>query len=204
MRVRLPMPGFAVPALILLLAAGCAERPAAREAFRVGVATFSHETCTFCPGETGIAEWEYYGPPLEGDEVLRADSYIRGFVDRAREYGGVELVGVSSPRDAKGGSSGSWITREAFDKYADGIAEGLRMAAPLDGVYLSLHGAMAVTGVPKPEAELARRVRRAVGDVPIVVTLDLHANEDHELAEAADAVLIIKYYPHYDTYEQGE
>jgi microcystin degradation protein MlrC len=193
-----------IPIIWMMLAAGCADRPAAGKSFRVGVATFSHETCTFCPGETGIAEWEYYGPPLEGEDVLRADSYVRGFVARAREYGGVELVGVSSPRDAKGGSSGSWITREAFDKYADGIAEGMKRAGPLDGVYLSLHGAMAVTGVPKPEAELVRRVRRAVGQIPIVVTLDLHANEDHELAEAADAVFIIKYYPHYDTYEQGE
>jgi len=42
--------------------------------FKIGVATFSHETCTFCPNPTGIAEWEYYGPPMQGDEVLRADS----------------------------------------------------------------------------------------------------------------------------------
>jgi len=71
-------------------------------------------------------------------------------------------------------------------------------------VYLALHGAMAVTGVPKPEAELVRRVRQAVGQIPIFVTLDLHANEDHELPEAANAVFIIKRYPHYDSYEQGE
>jgi microcystin degradation protein MlrC len=63
---------------------------------------------------------------------------------------------------------------------------------------------MAVTGIPKPEAELVRRVRNAVGDIPIVVTLDLHANEDHELSDAADAVFITKRYPHYDTYLQGE
>jgi len=63
---------------------------------------------------------------------------------------------------------------------------------------------MAVTGIPKPEAELVRRVRNVVGDIPIVVTLDLHANEDHELSDAADAVFITKRYPHYDTYLQGE
>jgi microcystin degradation protein MlrC len=189
---------------LLILAVSCAHPPASNAPIRIGVATFSHETCTFCPEPTGIAEWEYYGPPMTGDEVLDAGDYIRGFVDRSREYGGVELVGVYSPRDAKGGSSGSWITTEAFNKYADGIAEGMKNAGRLDGVYLSLHGAMAVTDVPKPEAELVRRVRQAVGQIPIMVTLDLHANEDHELSDAADAVFIIKRYPHYDSYEQGE
>jgi microcystin degradation protein MlrC len=171
---------------------------------RIGIATFSHETCTFCPSPTGIAEWEYYGPPIRGEAVLKADSYIAGFAAAAAEYDNVELVGILSPRDAKGGSSGSWITREAFDKYSNGIAEDLTQAGRLDGVYLSLHGAMAVTGIPKPEAELVRRVRKAVGNIPIFVTLDLHANEDQELSDAADAVFIIKRYPHYDSSLQGE
>ncbi len=74
---------------------------------RIGVAGFLHETCTFCPNETGIAEWEYYGSPRIGDEVLSSGSYIGGFVDRCKELGGVELVGIYSPRGAKGGSSGS-------------------------------------------------------------------------------------------------
>lgn len=177
---------------------------AAGKAIRIGIATFSHETCTFCPDPTGIAEWEYYGPPVRGDQVLGQGGYIRGFVDAAREYDNVELTGILSPRDARGGSSGSWLTLEAFDKYSNGIAKDLQETGPYDGVFLALHGAMAVTGVPKPEAEIVRRVRKAVGDIPIFVTLDLHANEDHELAEAADAVFIIKRYPHYDSALQGE
>jgi microcystin degradation protein MlrC len=191
-------------ALLLPLMQACTQQTAAKPPMRIGVATFSHETCTFCPEPTGVPEWEYYGPPIAGDEVLKADEYIQGFADRCREYQGVELVGVYSPRDAKGGSSGSWITKEAFDKYSNGIAEGMKNAGRLDGVYLALHGAMAVTGIPKPEAELVRRIRQAVGRIPIMVTLDLHANEDQELSEAADAVFIIKRYPHYDSYEQGE
>jgi len=171
---------------------------------RIGVAAFSHETCTFCPQPTGIEAFEFYGPPLQGDEVLNAGSYIRGFVDRAREYSGVKPVGIYAPRGARGGSSGSWITREAFDKYTKGITDGLSQAGRLDGVFLSLHGAMAVTGIPKPEAEMVRRIRRATGDIPIFVTLDLHANEDHELSDVADAVFITKRYPHYDARLQGE
>ena len=171
---------------------------------RIGVAAFSHETCTFCPQPTGIEAFEYYGPPLQGEDVLSAGSYIEGFVDRSREYAGVEPIGIYAPRNARGGSSGSWITREAFDKYTRGITEGLRQAGHIDGVFLSLHGAMAVTGIPKPEAEIVRRIRQAVGEIPVFITLDLHANEDHELSETADAVFIVKRYPHYDARLQGE
>jgi len=63
---------------------------------------------------------------------------------------------------------------------------------------------MAVTGIPRPEAELARRVRKVVGNIPIMVTLDLHANEDIELANAVDGVFILKTYPHLDSHETGE
>ena len=178
--------------------------PTGARKVRIAVATFSHETCTFCPEPTGIPEWEYYGPPVRGPEVLKERGYIAGFVAAAAEYDGVELVGILSPRDSKGGSSGSWVTREAFEKYAGGIVDDIRQQGPVDGVYLALHGAMAVTGVPKPEAELVRRVRAAVGKIPIYVTLDLHANEDSELTDAADAVFIIKRYPHYDEALQGE
>ncbi len=152
---------FALGSGIVLCAAAQAQTPAAaaKSPVRIGVATFSHETCTFCPSPTGVAEWEYYGPPMKGDEVLRSGGYIRGFVDAAREYDGVQLIGIYSPRDAKGGSSGSWVTKEAFDKYSKGMAEDMKRAGQLDGIYLALHGAMAVTGVPRPEAELVRRLR---------------------------------------------
>lgn len=174
------------------------------EKLRIGVASFAHETCTFCPTPTGIEEFEFYGPPYEGNEVLDASNYVRGFVNQGNEYKDLELVGLTSPRRSKGGSSGSWITQEAFDKYTRLIAEDIEAQGPLDGIYLSLHGAMAVTGIPKPESEIVRRIREVVGDTPIMVTLDLHANVDHELSDAADAVFIVKRYPHYDSFLQGE
>jgi len=171
---------------------------------RIGVASFAHETCTFCPTPTGIEEFEFYGPPYEGKEVFEASNYVRGFVNQAREHKELELVGLSSPRRSKGGSSGSWITEEAFDKYTHLIIKDIEEQEPLDGIYLSLHGAMAVTDIPKPESEIVRRIRKVVGDIPIMVTLDLHGNVDHELSDAADAVFIVKRYPHYDSFLQGE
>ncbi len=190
--------------LLVTILTGCNSVDQSKDKIRIAVASFSHETCTFCPNPTGIAEWEYYGPPQRGSEVLTSGEYIRGFVSRCNEYGGTELIGIYSPRGAKGGSSGSWITREAFEKYSRGMAEDLANAGEIDGLFLALHGAMAVTGIPKPEAELVRRLREVVGDIPIFITLDLHANEDRELSDAADAVFITKRYPHYDAGLQGE
>ena len=151
-----------------------------------------------------MAEWEFYGPPERGEAVLDAGPYIRGFVSQVRDLGGVELVGLLSPRDAVGGSSGSWITQEAFDKYTGGIVKDLEEQGPFDGVFLALHGAMAVTGFSRPEAEIARRVRAAVGDIPIVATFDLHGNEDEAFLAIADGTFTVKRYPHYDARLQGE
>jgi len=188
----------------LILSCADTNNEGQNKLYNIAVASFMHETCTFCPRPTGIEEFEYYGAPLKGGEVLSSNSYLRGFVDRVNEYGGVELTGLTSPRDAKGGSSGSWITQEAFNKYTTAMVEDIKEQGPFDGVVLSLHGAMAVRDLMKPEAEIVRRIREAVGDVPVFVTLDLHANEDHELSDVADAVFITKRYPHYDAYLQGE
>ncbi len=174
--------------------------------FRVAVARFQHETCTFCPGgDTEIEDWHRVSPPLSGEDLLRSGSYVRGFVDRAREFGDVDLIGLTSPVGVFGGSSRSWNSEETFEHFLGLMLEDLRASMPVDGVYLALHGAMAVRGVPRPEAEIARRFREVVGpDVPIAGTFDLHGNEDAEFLRWADFAFVTKRYPHYDAYIQGE
>jgi microcystin degradation protein MlrC len=198
---------FWVVAAVLVLAFPCVSLCGETEVpkqLKIGGAKFSHETCTFCPRPTGVAEWEFYGPPERGEAILESSPYVRGFVHQIREYGGVEIIGLLSPGNAVGGSSGSWITTEAFDKYTGGIVKDLEEQGPFDGVFLALHGAMAVTGVDRPEAEIARRVREVVGDVPIVATFDLHGNEDEQFLTVADGAFTVKRYPHYDARLQGE
>ena len=194
------------------LVAGCMQEPPAvdepsqPEKLRFAVMTFSHETCTFCPGgDSDIERWTRERPPYVGDEVFTAGSYIPGFVRAIQEYDDVELVGLESPAGVWGGSSAAWTTEEAFEHFLGVMLEDLREAMPVDGVYLALHGAMAVRNVPRPEAEIARRFREVVGpDIPIVGSFDLHANEDEEFLRWADMAFITKRYPHYDSYLQGE
>jgi microcystin degradation protein MlrC/CubicO group peptidase (beta-lactamase class C family) len=178
-----------------------------RPVHRVAVARFSHETCTFCPGgDTEIADWLRTGEPQRGEDLLlRGGAYVRGFVDQARDYGDVELIGLESPRGVWGGSSRSWNTEETFDHFVGRMLDDLRTALPVDGVYLALHGAMAVRNVPRPEAEIARRFREVVGPgVPIVAAFDLHGNEDAAFLRWADGAFVTKRFPHYDAYRQGQ
>ena len=198
--------GVSLVLFMLLLTAGCASGDGSGERYRVAVIRYQHETCTFCPGgDTGIEDWTRIRPTLTGDEVLEAGSYIRGFVDQVRDYGDVDLLGLTSPYEVFGGSSRSWNTEESFDHFMDLILDDLRAQMPVDGVYLALHGAMAVRDIPRPEAEIARRVREVVGaGVPIVGTFDLHGNEDGEFLRWANGAFVTKRFPHYDSYLQGE
>ncbi len=191
---------------VLLLAAACAPRTPEAPRFRVAVVKFQHETCTFCPGgDVTLEDWTRLGPPLSGDELLRSDGYIRGFVRQADDYGDMELLGLTSPDEVFGGSSRAWSTRATFDHFLDAMIEELKASMPVDGVYLALHGAMGVRDVPRPEAEIARRFREVVGpDVPIAATFDLHGNEDAEFLRWANFSFVTKRYPHYDAGLQGE
>src|SRR5437879_7904726 len=128
-----------------------------------------------------------------------------GFVKMAREFDGVELVGIESPLWPKTYTGSGWVTEQAFETLAGRMIEGLKTEGPFDGVYLCVRGAMAVRGVPRPEAELARRVREVVGPKGfIAATFDPHGNEDEEFLKNADLAFAVKYFPHYDGYLQGE
>jgi len=174
---------------------------------RIAVLKFSHETVTFLKYDTTRDDFTYPGSPARGEALLASEpkSYIGGFVKVAREFAGIELVGIESPLASKSGSGSGWITTETFDHFAVRMITEIGAQGPFDGVYLSLHGAMGVRDVPRPEAELARRVRAAVGpDCFIAATFDPHGNEDEAFLQQANMAFTVKYYPHYDSYLQGE
>jgi microcystin degradation protein MlrC len=180
---------------------------ASQKPIRIAVMQFSHETVTFLPYDTTTDDFIYEGSPARGEALLSSSpkGYIGGFVKVAREHANVELVGIESPLGSKKGSGSGWITKEAFNHFVDKMVAELKAQGPFDGAYLSLHGAMGVRDVAKPEAEIARRVREAIGPKAIIVgTFDPHGNEDGEFLKYANLAFTIKYYPHYDGQLQGE
>src|SRR5215470_8043909 len=128
-----------------------------------------------------------------------------GFVKVAREHDGVELVGLESPLWPRTGTGSGWITEDAYEHFLGRQIDQLKAGGKWDGVYLALHGAMGVRGVPRPEADIARRVRAVVGRKAFIVgTFDPHGNEDEEFLQQADMAFTVKYFPHYDSHLQGE
>jgi microcystin degradation protein MlrC len=200
------LPCAALLLLALLASGGPADAQERATRFRVAVAEFSHETCTFCPGpDPTIEDWTRIRAPFSPDSLLERSSYVGGFVNQAREFGDIQLVGLTSPAGVWGGSSRTWNSQEVFEHFVGQMLQELRAAMPVDGVFLALHGAMAVRNIPRPEAEMARRFREVVGpDVPIVATFDLHGNEDEEFLRWADGSFVVKRFPHYDSWHQGE
>jgi microcystin degradation protein MlrC len=171
---------------------------------KIAIAEFAHETCTFCPDRTTIESLEPY--VTRGIDVIKQNkgipNYLNGFI-KVLEDVNAEIVPIISVGMAPGPFT-SWFTPECFDKYTNEICNGLKASLPLDGVLIALHGAMAVEGVAKPEAEIIKRIRKITGDTPIMVTLDLHANEDHELTDVTNGVFVIRTYPHIDSQQTAE
>lgn len=181
--------------------------PSKQKLYRIGIISFAHETCTFCPEPASLHDWLITGQAT--DRILGGvRDYISGFESRMEVYGGVELIGITSPAgDPFGGTSRSWNSKEVWDYFTKKILEDLEKKGPFDGIYLALHGSMAVVGIARPEAELARLVRKIVGNKAIITaTLDLHACVDAELVaeDAANAVFSVKRFPHYDSNFMGE
>jgi microcystin degradation protein MlrC len=178
-----------------------------KSSVRIAVLHFSHETVTFLRNDTTTDDFVYPGSPARGEALLASEprSYMGGFVQVAREYDGVELVGIESPLWPKTGSGSGWVTQQAYETYVGRMIAQLRADGPFDGVYLCIHGAMAARGIPRPEAELARRVRDVVGPGAfIAATFDPHGNEDAEFLRHADLAFCGKYFPHYDSHLQGQ
>jgi microcystin degradation protein MlrC len=174
---------------------------------RIACLTFIHETVSYLPYDTVTEDFIYEGSPARGEALLNSEAYgyMTGFVKVAREHANVELVGIESPLGSKKGSGSGWITKQAFDRFVNKMIAEIKAQGPFDGVYLALHGAMAVRDVAKGEVEIAKRVREVVGPRAFIVgTFDPHGNEDADFLRYANMAFCTKYYPHYDTNLQGE
>lgn len=115
---------------------------------------------------------------------------------------GIEVVPTYSARAM---TSGGTLEQASFDRLMNEFLAAICAAPPVDGVYLSLHGAMAAESEDDPEGRLLGEVRKILGDaIPIVVSLDLHGILTDRLLTHADAIAAYHTYPHVDFYETGE
>jgi microcystin degradation protein MlrC len=80
----------------------------------------------------------------------------------------------------------------------------LAAAGPLDAIYLCNHGAMTASNSEDPDGALYALAREVAGaDVPVLATVDLHANISHRMFDCADCILSYRTNPHVDRRERG-
>ena len=173
---------------------------------RIAVGAFLHETNTFAPTKATYEDFVHGGgwPSMaHGAEVLKVMRNINvglaGFVEAA-EANGWELV----PTIAAAASPSAHVTKDAFERVMKEMVDGIAAAGPIDAVYLDLHGAMVTEHYDDGEGETLARVRKVIGkDLPLVVSLDLHANVSPEMMAHADALVAYRTYPHVDMADTG-
>ena len=138
---------------------------------------------------------------LRDEEVLQqTTSVVGGMVTAVRDGGGEAVPLIFASACAAGP-----INRHCYDLLKAEWFERLQAALPLDGVLLPLHGSALVEGLDDPEGDMITAARELVGDdIPIIVTLDLHAHVTQEMVTGADAILAWETYPHHDQFQTGQ
>lgn len=172
---------------------------------RLAYARICQESNALSPVATELVDFE--GSHYLTGEALRAATHpggheVAGFFKRAELAGFVQAALARRvepvPVLSAWSSSGGPLSRACFEELEGRLVEGLRAAGRVDGLYLALHGAMGVQGVPDPETRLLRAARAAIGGAPLVTSHDLHGNLTRARMEAADAIVAYQTNPHRD------
>ena len=168
---------------------------------RIAVGGFQHETNTFAPQQATWADFERadaWPPLLHGKPLIQGvegfNIPIAGAVKRLVELGHevVPLAWASAP-------PASYVTKDAYERMWALFEPDLRNLGPFDAIYLDLHGAMVAEHTEDGEGEWLRRIRSIVGnDLPIVASLDYHANLTPDMAQLSTALVGYRTYPHID------
>lgn len=161
-----------------------------------------HETNTFSPVPTPLERFgRGAGGVPEGaaayERFKGTGTGIGGLLDVADDAGW-EIV---TPIAGNASPSGK-VHADAYQYLTDRICEAVE--AGCDAVMLDLHGAMVAETTPDGEGALLARLRQIAPDIPIGISLDLHANITDDIVNNCTVLVGYKTYPHLDMYEAGE
>ena len=159
---------------------------------RIAILGMHLESNAFAPVTTGadfrdscyLVEDEILAEAAKPAPAMPAE--VPGFVAEMDWAGPWQPV----PIIVTGTGPGGPVDHDFFTETMAAMRSRLVGQLPLDGVYISNHGAMTSTGSLDPDGEMFRMVRDTVGpQAPVVVTLDLHANISEEMVASTDAII---------------
>jgi len=136
----------------------------------------------------------------EVDDFLK-NAELSGFVESVRKVGKgrVEAVPLFGAWAIPGGP----LSVACIEFFKTKLATMLREAGPLDGVFLSMHGAMIADGTDDPEADFVQVVRETVPHAKVGVSLDLHAQLHGRFVNHVDVLGAYRTNPHRDHARTG-
>jgi microcystin degradation protein MlrC len=169
---------------------------------RLGVIHIGQESDTFNPRPTTLEDFRSFGL-YRGREVFQQMAglgQVGGYLDAVASLDrDIESVPIIRAWAGAGGR----LDREAHEFFLDAIAEGLAEAGTIDGLALQLHGACAAVGEDDVEGRQLEVCRDVIGDgVPIVLSLDHHANITRRMVALSDAIVGHRTQPH-DPFDTG-
>ena len=169
---------------------------------RVGLLGISHESNTFINQVTDLDNFTsghlFYGQEMV-DEYRDSYHEIGGILE-GLDQPGISMVPIMYAEATPGGI----ITDKAGSYLVQKLLEELDKAAPLDGLMVVPHGAAVSASQRDFDGHWLSLIRNRVGDIPIMGTLDLHANVSYAMATAVDAFIPYGTNPHIDQREVGK
>lgn len=167
---------------------------------KIAVASIQQESNTFSPVVTRYRDFS----PVFGREVIARHQ------GKLTEVGGFLSILAAhkvkvAPVCAAWAITAGRMRRADFLRLAREFRDNLKKAGRVDGLLLAMHGAQTAEGVDDVEGHILAIAREVLGPaLPIILTLDLHANVTRAMAAHANAIVGYHTYPHVDMFEIGQ
>ena len=169
---------------------------------RLGIMGLLHESNTFVSERTTRGNFE-------AASLETGDAIVDTWAQRTHEIGGF-FAGCARrgfepvPVLAGDAMPSGTIASNTFADLVGEMLHGVERAGHLDGILLAQHGAAVAEDFPDADGEVVSQLRRLVGpELPIVMTLDPHANVSQRMIQGTSATVAYRTVPHVDQKECG-
>lgn len=170
---------------------------------RVGIIALLHESNTFISQPTTLEHFRHNllltGEPIR-QQLGDTHHEVSGFFDGLK-WERIEAVPIFAARAIPYGT----IASDAFAQLLASMLAALQAAGPCDGYLVAPHGATVSQLHRDADGHWLTAVRQQVGPgVPIIGTLDAHANLSPAMVTATDALIAYRTNPHLDQRQRGQ
>lgn len=170
---------------------------------KVFVSSLLQETNTFCPKKTTrelyARGYIYHGKQIR-DNLTGTNTEIGGALEYFKDNDVDVIYG-----DAYWGVAGGRLVDSEFRLICNRIVDSVHKEHTLSGIFFALHGALVAETYDDCEGYLLSEIRKAVGwEIPIVVSLDYHANITEQMVQCSDVMVGFRTYPHTDFADTGK